>query len=69
MHESESAVFSPTSEIISESSFLIDSYIITVLFFFVERFGPNYNNLKQIILYFNFKNGIVNIGDYFHICV
>ena len=51
MHESESAVFPPMSEIIFKTSFLIKSYIFTVLIFFVERFGPSYNNKKIEFLF------------------
>ena len=47
-HESESAGFFPMSEIISESSFLMKTYIVIVQKRIVERFGP-YKKVKSLI--------------------
>ena len=57
MHESESAVFSPMSEIIFKSSFLIKSYIITVLTFLWSVL-VHLIRIKKMNFHFNFKKWI-----------
>ena len=65
MHESESTVFSPMSEIISESSFLIKSYIVTVVIFLwrvLVRLKRIKENGFSILIS---KMGLVNVGVIF----
>ena len=56
MPESKSAVFSPMSEIIFKTSFLIRSYIITVLIFWWSVL-VRLIRIKKWNFYFNFQNG------------
>ena len=59
-------VFSPMSEIISESSFLIKSYIIIVQKRIVERFGP-YKKSKKVDFPLYFFNGFSQCREIFYI--
>ena len=64
MHESESGVFPPMSEIIFESSFLIKSYIFTVLIF-LWSILVRLIRIKKWNFYFNFKNEFVQCRGLF----
>ena len=68
MHESESAVFSPMSEIIFKSSFLIKSYIFTVLIFLWSVLVRLIRKKNWISIFIS-KMDLVYVGGYFHICI
>ena len=64
MHESESAVFPPMSEVIFKSSFLIKSYIFTVLIFLWSVL-VGLIRIKNGVSILISKMDLVNVGFFF----